>query len=577
MNRSRALYPAPVGRPVATLAVALACAGALLPAASAQVDQTWFELSGGGVSASDHWGRSAALLPDVNSDGHADMLIGAPQDGGVGSAYVYSGKAPHLPLKLLHGESTSSTFGQVVAHAGLVDGDAVPDFLVSAPREEVVFGMFQLMTDAGRVTLYSGATGAVLRTFTGTKTGARFGDSIASNADCTGDGVPDVLIGAPHWDKTDATDNEGYVSLYNGANGMLLHRHEGTEDGELLGWSVAFLGDLTGDGRSEYAIGAPGKDWFEMFPVVHDTPDAGRVTVHNGATHAPLYSKYGLEKQQLGMAVSGVGDSNGDGVRELLVGAPGVGALGVSTGRALLCQGNTGLIVRIYDGDVAGEHFGSWLCKAGDLNKDGFMEVAIGGTEADVSSGGGFVRVFDGGAEGQLKTFDYATGSGAGGHAAFDGGQDVNDDGWPDLLVGLPNIDGTGTDSGGAVCIGQLHYQPSLGFQGPHLATFTIKGGKLASGNKADFELIGAPWGGTPFLMLSPGIGFTPFKGGTLVPKFAGSVMISFPPLPTGTMTLPGIPGGGGPVNVYAQFIVTGYAGSEPIGLSNALVIQLEP
>jgi len=552
--------------------LALAFAAAALPAAAAQ-DQTWYELGGSFVTTGDHWGESVALLPDVNSDGYADMIVGAPQDAGVGSAYMISGKAPHLLLKQFHGAGSGDTFGQVVALAGLVNGDSVPDVLVSAPREEVFTGFF-VLTDAGVVTLYNGSSGAVLRTFLGTKAGARFGDSIASNADFTGDGVPDVLIGAPHWDKTDTTDNEGYASLYNGANGALLWRHEGADDGDLLGWSVAFVGDLTGDGRSEYAIGAPSDDVLSLTLPDFIANDAGTVTVYNGLTHLPLYTKAGFEGDGLGTAVCGVGDIDGDGQRELLVGAPRSSS---DKGAAFLYEGSTGVLVRIFNGSNVGERFGTWLSKAGDVDKDGRQDLAIGGTEAGVPSGGGLIRVFDGGDGTLVKQHDFFTGSGVSQHASFDGGHDVNDDGWPDLLVGRPDGDTIASNAGGAECIGQLHYQPDLGFQGPHLATFSIFGGKLKTGSKADFELTGVPFGGQPFLMLSAGLGLTSFKGGTLVPKLAGSLLLTFPPLHTGSLTIPAFPGGGGPANFYAQFIITGYAGSEPIGLTNALIIQLLP
>jgi hypothetical protein len=551
-------------RRVALLALLLAAA----PAAAQ--DQTWYGLGGSFVSPGDHWGRSVALLPDMNGDGHADMVIGAPQDLGYGSAYLISGKSPHLKVWQWHGSEADSTFGQTVAYAGLVGADSVPDVLISAPRQDVFTGFF-VLADAGVVQVRSGASGGVLRTFLGRSTSARFGDALAGGQDVTGDGRADILIGAPHWDATDEV-NCGYADLYDGETGALVKRHEGSEAGALFGWTVALLGDLTGDGRSEYAIGAPGEDKTQVLPFPQTLVDAGFLRVYDGATHAVLISKNGSANDELGTAVCALGDADGDGVRELLVGAPGGDG---GDGYAVHYEGSAGTFVRGYGGTGVGERFGTWVSRAGDANKDGHEELAIGATNSN--AGAGFLRVFEAEDGSLLETYGFAPGSGAGQHAAFDGGRDVNDDGWPDLLVGLPNLDTAGADAGGAVCLGQLDYQGDIGFSGPHVAQFSIYGGQLESGSEADLKLTNVPPGGAAFLLLSAGFQPSSFQGGTLAPKLAGSFLVSFPFLPTSTLLVPGVPGGGGPATIYGQFIVTGYGGSQPVGLSNALVIVLQP
>ena len=95
-------------------------------------------------------------------------------------------------------------------------------------------------------------------------------------------------------------------------------------------------------------------------------------------------------------------------------------------------------------------------------------------------------------------------------------------------------------------------------------------------GSIADLSLEHGPVNGSGFLLLSPGIGSSSFKGGTLVPKLAGSFLVSFPVLPGGELHFP-VPGGNGPLNIYAQFILSGYPSGGSIGLSNALLIQLQP
>jgi hypothetical protein len=556
-------------RPARTCSAAAFLAGVLLVPAAVAQDQTWYELGGSFVDAGDRWGRTVALLPDLDSDGHAEMLIGTVHDTSFGSAYLIGGTAPHLLKKQHHGAQADSDFGQVVAYAGLVNADAVGDYLVSAPREDVTVG-FQLVTDKGVVRLFSGASGSIIRTFEGTLANDRFGEALAANADVTGDGRPDILIGAPHGRNQAGMPEAGYAELYNGVTGALIHRVNGFEPGDLTGFSVALVGDLTGDGRSEYAVGSPGYDTFGFPPA----PDAGRVTVYNGLTHVVVYQRFGvIEGDELGWSICAAGDTDGDNIREILYGTPKWGNLNES-GAAWLYEGPEGAFVRGYSGQGGfGDEFGYWACKAGDIDKDGHEELAIGATQAG-ENGGGYARIFDGETGDLVKTLSWPIGSGAG--YAFDGGRDVNADGWPDLLMGLPNSDAIASNAGGAECKGLLHYQPDLGQQGPHVAEFSIYGGTLASGSSADFSLVNGPVNGSGFLLLSPSVGVSFFKGGTLLPKLAGSFLVTFPVLPGGELHFP-IPGGNGPLDLYAQFILSGYTSGEPVGISNALLIQLEP
>jgi hypothetical protein len=551
-------------RPISALAF---LAGVLLGPLHAQ-DQTWYELGGSFVDAGDRWGRSVALLPDLDADGHAEMLIGTAHDTSFGSAYLIGGKAPHLLKKQHHGVHAGDDFGQCVAYAGLANADSVGDYLVSAPAEDTFTGLF-VHSDAGVVRLFSGASGGVLQTFLGTAANDRFGEALAGNADVTGDGRADILIGAPQGTGAFGAIEGGYAELYDGLTGALIHRVNGNSDGDHTGFAVALVGDLTGDGRSEYAIGSPGYDYGSFPPI----PNAGKVTVYNGLTHVVVYSRFGVfADYELGGSICGAGDTDGDGIREILYGAAAYGSNDV--GRAWLFEGPEGALVREYEGEGGtGEEFGTWVSKAGDIDKDGHEELAIGATEAG-QNGGGYARIFDGESGELVTTLNYPTGSGAG--YAFDGGRDVNADGWPDLLMGLPNSDAIATNAGGAECTGLLHYQPDLGQQGPHVGSFSIYGGQLASGSSADFSLENGPVNGSGFLLLSSGIGFSSFKGGVLVPKLAGSFLVTFPVLPGGELHFP-VPGGNGPLNVYAQFILSGYTSGAPVGLSNALLIQLEP
>ncbi len=118
--------------------------------------------------------------------------------------------------------------------------------------------------------------------------------------------------------------------------------------------------------------------------------------------------------------------------------------------------------------------------------------------------------------------------------------------------------------------------QADLGFGGPGASALSLCGEPLATGGTADLVLTGAPPSTTAFLVAGLDGTPTPFAGGQLVPLPALKVL-AFPTDATGSLTVPAIGGGGGPVAFYLQAVVAD--GGQPFGfgLSNALQVQLLP
>jgi hypothetical protein len=143
-----------------------------------------------------------------------------------------------------------------MANAGDVNGDGRQDLIVGAPGRTVAG-----QQGAGTVYVFSNLpfVSRILR-LEGTNAGDGFGTVVAGGGDVNGDGRLDVLVGAPLAD-VDGRQDAGLVQVLSGQDGKVLLNYAGTTPGGQMGSSVAFVGDVTADGNSEIAVGAP---LFEM-------------------------------------------------------------------------------------------------------------------------------------------------------------------------------------------------------------------------------------------------------------------------------------------------------------------------
>jgi FG-GAP repeat/Putative metal-binding motif len=414
-------------------------------------------------------GYSVAMAGDTNLDGHADLVIGAYGDGddNTGAAYLVLGPvagdfdASDAAHKWL-GESADSWAGFAVAGGSDLTGDGVPDLAIGARYDD------QGGNNAGAVVVVEATAGGMVtaladesRKIVGSLQYDYAGSAVAMAGDVNGDGAEDLFIGSPN--NSARLIGAGVAHLVYGpvlgpVQLSLVDyeiRGEAIDDG--AGCAVAGPGDLDGDGLDDLVLGVclnnrGGADSGGAFQFSTHLDTVPRdVDEADGA----LIAEASLDG--LGSAVAG-GDLNGDGLADILVGAPGNDGGGEDAGAVYVCAGpataSMNSPVAKLVGETAGDKAGTSIAVIGDIDGDGAPDVAVGAPGSDLAdTDAGATYVLFGPYSG-LTELDGAdvriTGA-----AAYDfigqsvaGGSDVDQDGFPDLLVGAPYNDSLNAAAG---------------------------------------------------------------------------------------------------------------------------------
>ncbi len=265
----------------------------------------------------DQFGRHVSTAGDVNHDGIADVIIGAPGNSqGRGAAYVYSGRDGKLISKLT-GENQGDGFGASVSG---FTGRTGMLLVVGAPRAGV--------GHHGRVYVYKSLDGKPAFTFDADEGGQALGGMfVAVPGDLDGDGFPDVF--ASDFPGTGKAPGGGRVYLYSGKDGRRLFTVAGENAGEGLGTSQSIAGDVDGDGLADLIVGA--------WQFSGEANSGGRAYLYSGKDGSVMKTfTCRIPGDTFGFDAVAMGDIDRDGTVDLLITSAWSGVHGFHSGRIFL-------------------------------------------------------------------------------------------------------------------------------------------------------------------------------------------------------------------------------------------------
>lgn len=493
-------------------------------AGAAQIDlaseTTLVSIIDSGPMTADYVPVPEIAFGDLDGDGLADIVLASRfAEAGADAAFIVFGASVTPGAEPLINVSAASGIGTIsglnhahgdidIALVGDTNGDGIHDLLISgkmALERALVEPGVPLQRDSYliRGTAVVEDLRGVLNTVDGTngthfsvtnELSSDFGAIVSAIGDINGDGLADYAIGS-QWSSTGGRVANGGVFVVLGTNddepGLALdspshvvHELIGSEAYGLTGSAIASVGDFNGDGFDDFLVGAALAESYRE----HESPGAAFLIFgHGGYFYDDVLDPVGStdlgtriflgisDLDEAGASVAGIGDFDGDGFDDIAIAAPAAnphGETSDNTGEVYIVYGSESRhrSARTLDethgdnltivGVSAGDRFGQKIVGAGDFNGDGygdFLITAPGTSSGSAANDSGSVYILFGGERNtgvrsidsfehnevlQIYSGDISVGVGFG---TVSGGEDVNGDGYDDVLISAPYVTATDT------------------------------------------------------------------------------------------------------------------------------------